>query len=93
MKIHAGIQILETFKVKKYRSYCKKQKVPKSGSLTVYITECIARYQLYLLTSFAILHALVIAIKKLSIEELDGDYSEDEMKEKVDNEDVEDILE
>ena len=48
---------------------------------------------LNLLTSISIFHALVIAVKKLSIEQLDSDDSKNEMKKKIDNEDVEDILE
>ena len=81
------------------KPFTKHEKLsPAKHSLVIFptltnITETIAHQRLYLLTSFAILHALVIAIKELSIEELDGNYGEDEMKEKVDNEDVEDILE
>ena len=39
-----------------------------------------------------IVFALICAEKELSIEELDPDDGEDELKEQIDNEDVEDIL-
>ena len=39
-----------------------------------------------------IVFALICAEKELSIEELDPDNGEDELKEQIDNEDVEDIL-
>ena len=46
----------------------------------------------YLLTGIPILHTLIIAIKEFSIEQLDRDDSKDEMKEKIDNENVEHIF-
>ena len=39
-----------------------------------------------------IVFALICAEKELSIEELDPDNGEDELKEQIDDEDVEDIL-
>ena len=39
-----------------------------------------------------IVFALICAEKELSIEELDPDDGEDELKEQIDDEDVEDIL-
>ena len=47
----------------------------------------------YLLTGLPILHTFIIAIKEFSIEQLDRDDSKDEMKEKIDNENVEHIFE
>ena len=46
-----------------------------------------------LLASITILHTFIIAKEEFSIEQLNGDDSKNKMKEKVDNEDVEDILE
>ena len=46
----------------------------------------------YLLTGIPILHTFIIAIKEFSIEQLDRDDSKDEMKEKIDNENVEHIF-
>ena len=46
----------------------------------------------YLLTGIPILHTFIIAIKEFSIEQLDRDDSEDEMKEEIDNENVEHIF-
>ena len=46
----------------------------------------------YLLTGLPILHTFIIAIKEFSIEQLDRDDSKDEMKEKIDNENVEHIF-
>ena len=47
----------------------------------------------YLLTSFSIFHALIIAIEELSIEQLYSYDSKNEVEKKIDNENVEDILE
>ena len=46
-----------------------------------------------LLASITILHTFIIAKEEFSIEQLNGDDSKNKMKEKVDDEDVEDILE
>ena len=46
-----------------------------------------------LLTVLSIIFALIIAVEKLPIEELDTNYCEYELEEGVDNEDVEDIFE
>ena len=46
----------------------------------------------YSLTGIPILHTFIIAIKEFSIEQLDRDDSKDEMKEKIDNENVEHIF-
>ena len=45
-----------------------------------------------LLASFGIFHAIIITVEKLSIKQLHSYHSEDEMKEKVNYENVENIL-
>ena len=49
--------------------------------------------QLYLLALLGIHFAKIVAMKKLSIEQLDPYHSEDELKEDVDDEDVKHVLE
>ena len=46
----------------------------------------------YLLAGFCILHAEVITEEKFSIKQLDGDDSENEVEQEVDNQDIANIL-
>ena len=48
--------------------------------------------QLYLLTLLGVVFARISAVEELSIEKLNSDHSKDKLKENVDNENVEDIL-
>ena len=49
-------------------------------------------FYLFLLASFCILHAVVVTIEKLSIKQLHSYDSKDEVKEEIDNQDVEHIF-
>ena len=57
------------------------------------ITIILAKYKEFSLTCIPVLHTLIITIKEFSIEQLDCDDGKDEVKEKVDNEDIEHIFE
>ena len=57
------------------------------------ITIILAKYKEFSLACIPVLHTLIITIKEFSIEQLDCDDGKDEVKEKVDNEDIEHIFE